>query len=1060
MTTPAIANLVLETSSSDGTGNLTLAALNGKRTFASAFSTGSTPDVFWYFISNSNALEWEWGTGHMSDATTLVRDTVIGSSNANAAVNFSDGVKYIGNDLPAANTLIDDIGSLLPGHIYNSAGTNTGEAFGYSVRNSTTTGQSLYAVLNNGVVSNILDGFQSVLNIPSTATVGGASGLSSYFSNNATATVNAVGLFTAGLGTTTGAPIWGLNTLLMDNATRVTHSRTGQYLIGAELDFNVMGANTVVIGISVGGNSLAQPAAANAFSINALGASSKWTGGFISYSGAVGGPGVQLGSTAATGTSVASQTIQLLYWNAGSLSKNITISALNAVLTVASNESTSQLTLGIAGSSQGSLTLQGATSGGIILTTQAAAGTPTITWGTSSGTPAISVPSPLSLSTTTGAVTWSGLTSGGVLYASGTTSVGSSALLTQYGILYGGGAGNPPVSVAAMTDGQLLVGQTGAAPLPKTLSSDATLSAAGALTLASTIAAGGPTGSATVAPIITYDAKGRLTTVSSATITPAVGSVTGLGTGVATALGVNVGSAGAFITFGGALGSPSSAGTIPAHTLGGTISGGGNQINNVIIGTSTPLAGAFTTLSATGQITSTLATGTAPFAVTSTTQVANLYVARAALADAAAVGTITGLGTGVATALAVNIGTAGSFVVNGGALGSPSSAGTLPAHTLGGSISGGGQTITNLASVALRDTTAAFDVTFSATSTSATLTAGRILTLDMGNVAHTIQLGTTANTITFPSVVSDTVVMLAATQTLTGKTLDTSVGKGTWTASGTWTLPAHTLGGTVSGGGNQLNNVVIGTSTPLAGSFTGINGTSLVINGSSTVSGASASLIPIVPTITNNGSNFLLVNANPIFNGSGDSPIAYSSGPQYSPSASINTIISGIFGGYISPPIGVTIANAYAGEFQWQFLNTTGAVTAAHAIYVSAPVIYGVLKPATMFGVHVANQGASGITTSYGLYIDAQSGSSTNTSFYDADTLDATSTTVASVVLAGGLAAAKALITGTNLWHPTIANALIATVLGSLGPTGSHTTVQEWFPIKNAAGTIRYVPGF
>lgn len=42
----------------------------------------------------------------------------------------------------------------------------------------------------------------------------------------------------------------------------------------------------------------------------------------------------------------------------------------------------------------------------------------------------------------------------------------------------------------------------------------------------------------------------------------------------------------------------------------------------------------------------------------------------------------------------------------------------------------------------------------------------------------------------------------------------------------------------------------------------------------------------------------------------------------------------------------------------------------------------------------------------------------------------------------------------------TIANASVATVLGSVGPVGSHTTVQEWIEIKNAAGTIRYVPGF
>ena len=69
-----------------------------------------------------------------------------------------------------------------------------------------------------------------------------------------------------------------------------------------------------------------------------------------------------------------------------------------------------------------------------------------------------------------------------------------------------------------------------------------------AATLASVISAGGPTGSATVAPIITYDAKGRLTAVSSATITPAVGSVTGLGTGVGTALAQNADTASGFVT--------------------------------------------------------------------------------------------------------------------------------------------------------------------------------------------------------------------------------------------------------------------------------------------------------------------------------------------------------------------------------------------------------------------------------------------------------------------------------------------------------------------------------
>ena len=77
-----------------------------------------------------------------------------------------------------------------------------------------------------------------------------------------------------------------------------------------------------------------------------------------------------------------------------------------------------------------------------------------------------------------------------------------------------------------------------------------------------------------------------------------------------------------------------------------------------------------TAVSLGGQLTSTVATGTAPFVVASTTQVANL---NAATAGAVAVGGVTGLGTGVATALAVNVGSAGAPVVNGGALGTPSS---------------------------------------------------------------------------------------------------------------------------------------------------------------------------------------------------------------------------------------------------------------------------------------------------------------------------------------------------------------------------------------------------
>jgi hypothetical protein len=125
-----------------------------------------------------------------------------------------------------------------------------------------------------------------------------------------------------------------------------------------------------------------------------------------------------------------------------------------------------------------------------------------------------------------------------------------------------------------------------------------------AATLATVNANVGSFGSATQAAQVTVNGKGLTTAVALVTMTPAIGSITGLGTGIATALAVNVGVAGAPVVNGGVLGSPSSVGTLPAYTLGGTVSGGGNQVNNVVIGTSTPLAGTFTTLTANTSVSS------------------------------------------------------------------------------------------------------------------------------------------------------------------------------------------------------------------------------------------------------------------------------------------------------------------------------------------------------------------------------------------------------------------------------------------------------------------------
>lgn len=99
---------VKETSTTTGTGTFDLdGAVTGFEGFVSAIGDTNTT---YYAIFNGGTNEWEVGIGTVTDAATdtLSRDTIISSSNSDAAVNFTSGTKDVFCTLPASKAVFED----------------------------------------------------------------------------------------------------------------------------------------------------------------------------------------------------------------------------------------------------------------------------------------------------------------------------------------------------------------------------------------------------------------------------------------------------------------------------------------------------------------------------------------------------------------------------------------------------------------------------------------------------------------------------------------------------------------------------------------------------------------------------------------------------------------------------------------------------------------------------------------------------------------------------------------------------------------------------------------
>lgn len=183
----------------------------------------------------------------------------------------------------------------------------------------------------------------------------------------------------------------------------------------------------------------------------------------------------------------------------GLTSGRVPIITTNGRLTDSANLTfaTSTLSIGVSGSASGIFTQSGSSSGTITFQTQAAAGTYNMNWPTSAGT--------------SGQV----LTSGG----------GSASPMTW----------SSPLT-ASLTSAHLLVGNGSNVATDVAVSGDLTLSNTGAFTFNTVNSDVATFGSATQTGQFTVNGKGLITAATNVTITPAVGTITGLGTGIATFL--------------------------------------------------------------------------------------------------------------------------------------------------------------------------------------------------------------------------------------------------------------------------------------------------------------------------------------------------------------------------------------------------------------------------------------------------------------------------------------------------------------------------------------------
>ena len=185
---------IKETSVTTGTGTFTLdGAVQGFETFSSAIGNTNTT---YYTIANQANGEFEVGLGTVG-AGTLSRDTILSSSNSDAAVDFSAGTKDVFCTLPASKAVIlDSSGNIVANNgsnLTNLNATNLASGTVPDARFPATLPAADGSALTALNATNIASGTLSSDRLPTVPTTKGGTGLTTIGTANQVLAVNGAG---------------------------------------------------------------------------------------------------------------------------------------------------------------------------------------------------------------------------------------------------------------------------------------------------------------------------------------------------------------------------------------------------------------------------------------------------------------------------------------------------------------------------------------------------------------------------------------------------------------------------------------------------------------------------------------------------------------------------------------------------------------------------------------------------------------------------------------------------------------------------------------------------